>query len=1074
MPVMLQTSFMAILIYPNKHQFNGMRKRLLLLFVAMITVIQVMAQAFGVKGRVVDDKNEPVIGASVMVKGTSKGIATDNDGRFTLSDVSKGQTIVVSYVGMKPVSVSAKPTMKIVMESIDSELDEVMVVAFGKQTRSSFTGSAGVLNSDDITVRQVSSPLAALDGKVAGVQMIEGNSPQSEPSIIIRGISSINAGTSPLIVLDGLPYEGYYSDINPADVESISVLKDAASTALYGARGANGVILITTKTAKRGKSAISVDAKWGVNSDALVDYDMIENTGQYYETYYKALYNYYRNSLGQSATTAFMNANNTLGASSDEGGLGFLVYSVPQGQWLIGENGKLNPNYRPYNIVKYNGNEYMLRPDNWKDEALRHGSRQEYNINISGGTDTFQAYASLGYLQNEGIVKGMDFERYTGRFKADWQARSWLKIGANMSYTHNESNNKGESFYTAHLTPSIYPVYIRDAEGNILTDARGKMYDYGDGSVTGQTRPNGTNENPLQTDWLDISYNNSNAFGFQGYAEMTFLKDFKFTANISVYDNEYRQKVTYNPYYGYNKSNNGELTTSHNRYYTINTQQLLNWAHTFGKHNVSALIGHEYNRQSTTALEAEKSNFISYVTHQELSALVTNGDISGSTGVYNVEGYLFRGQYDYSGKYFGSLSFRRDGSSRFHPSHRWGNFWSIGGAWLISKENWNLPQWVNMLKFKASIGQQGNDAIGNYYYTDYYSISSVNGEGALVFNNKGNRNITWETNTNFNTGFEFELFNRRLNGSIEYYIRKTTDMLMFFTSPQSIGYSGYYDNVGDMRNSGIEVVLDGDIIRTKNVKWSLNLNLTHNKNEVTSLPAENRTANIDGKWGFITSTGWNYCGEGLPINTWYLPRYAGVNDSGLSTWYVRDGDGLSTTTDYGSADYFLCGDPNPDLYGGFGTTVSAYGFDLSANFTYSIGGKAFDFGYQSLMEVPSSNGYIGRNIHKDQLNAWSETNTTSNIPRWQYNDYYANAASDRFLTDASYLVFKNISLGYTFPKKLIKRLTLTNMRIYVSCDNVAYWTKRKGFDPRSSLNGYTVEGDYSPMRTISGGISIKF
>jgi len=1052
-----------------------MRKFQFLLAILLTVAMMASAQVTSVTGTVTSsDDGEPIVGATVTVKGTKAVTVTDTNGKFRLSQgIGNGKTLVVTFIGMKTVEAALRPVMNIRMEPESTSMDEVIVVAFGKQKRESFTGSAGTLGAKDIAERQVSNPLSALDGKVAGVQMIEGNSPQSEPSIIVRGISSVNAGTSPLIVLDGMPYNGYYSDINPADVENISVLKDAASTALYGARGANGVILITTKQAKRGKAVISADAKWGVNTDGRVYYETIDNPGQYYETHYAALYNYYRRAMGMSPTAANRTANTNMGADAASGGLGMLTYSVPQGQLLIGENGKLNPNATPGYLVTNKGTEYLLMPDNWRDEALKNGLRQEYTVNVNGGNETFQAYASVGYLKNEGLVEGLEFERYSGRFKADWQAREWLRIGANVSYTHNESGNLGNSFNFAQTMPSIYPVYIRDANGNIMTDARGKMYDYGDGMVTGLTRPNGTQNNPLQSDWLNIYSTNSNAFGAQGYAEATFLNDFRLTANVSVYDTELRQSDGVNPYYEYFASQGGLLTMNHDRYYSVNAQQLLNWNHRFGQHNVSAMIGHEYTRQSATTLWGSKAGFISYNTHQELDGMKNSPSTGSNNNIYNVEGYMFRGMYDYADKYFASVSFRRDGSSRFHPAHRWGNFWSAGAAWIVTKEQWKLPKWVNMLKVKASIGQQGNDAIGDYYYTDNYTISVANGEGVLLFSSKGNRGITWETNTNMNAGVEFELFSRRLTGSVELYRRKTSDMLMWFNSPQSIGYSGYYDNVGDMLNSGVEVDLNAEIVRTKNVSWSINLNLTHNSNKVTSIPDENRTNSVDGKPGYVS--GWHYVGEDCPINTWYLRKYAGVSADGQPMYYARNAETgeTTTTTDWQEASMFLCGDPNAKIYGGFGTHLSAFGFDLSANFQYSIGGKSLDYLYQGMMSSPTA-GVTGKVFHKDLLSAWSEDNPTSNIPRLQYNDIYTSMVSDRFLTDASYLAFKNISLGYTLPKSLTDKLQIQSLRIYVSCDNVAYWTKRKGFDPRSSLSGETDEYAFSPMRTVSAGLSLKF
>jgi TonB-dependent SusC/RagA subfamily outer membrane receptor len=371
---------------------------------------------------------------------------------------------------------------------------------------------AGVLKSDDISKRQVSDAIEAINGKVAGVQMVESNDPAaSNPTIRIRGVSSINASSSPLIVLDGLPYSGNYSDINPQDVESISVLKDAASNALYGARGANGVIMITTKHAQKGKAAISLDAKWGSNSSAYVNYDYITDPAQYYELYYKGLYNYYTNSQGQTSYNAWKSANTALVSEQTNGGLGEIIYSVPSGQSLIGQNGKLNPQATLGNVVTNNGNQYLLTSDDWRKTGIKTGLRQEYNMSINGGDDQFQFYGSGSYLSNEGITNGADFKRYNGMMKIDYQARKWLKIGGTARFIHTNSNSNNYAYYGSLTTPCIYPVYVRDANGNILTDANGKVYDYGDGLITGVIRPNARGDNYIQDDLLTLTNSKSNA-----------------------------------------------------------------------------------------------------------------------------------------------------------------------------------------------------------------------------------------------------------------------------------------------------------------------------------------------------------------------------------------------------------------------------------------------------------------------------------------------------------------------------------------------------------------------------------
>ena len=457
----------------------------------------------------------------------------------------------------------------------------------------------------------------------------------------------------------------------------------------------------------------------------------------------------------------------------------------------------------------------------------------------------------------------------------------------------------------------------------------------------------------------------------------------------------------------------------------------------------------------------------------------TQGANSYRSEYFN-EGYFARVMYDWSDRYFFSASFRRDASSRFHPSHRWGNFWSVGGAWIISSENFmeDTRKWLDNLKLKASLGSQGNDNIGNFRYTDTYSIQNANGEVSTVFSGKGSEDITWETNSNFNVGLEFGLLRGRIYGGIDYFLRKTTDMLLSFPVAPSMGYSSYYANVGDMRNSGIEVELNFTPVSTEDIQWDINLNMTHLRNKITMLPEERRTREVEGYQGYVSGT--SFYGEGLPMYTFYMKKYAGVSDEGLSMWYMDETDGEGnptgrrvTTTEYAQATDYLCGNPIPDLYGGFGTSLSVHGFDFSISFTYQIGGLAYDSGYSSSMYSPA-NRSTGMNWHKDILKAWSPDNTSSDIPRLQYEDQNQNAQSDRFLTDASYLNLQNINAGYTLPSKITRKFGVERIRVYLACDNVWYWSRRQGFDPRYSYSGATTQASYSPVRTISGGINLQF
>ena len=1045
------------------------------------------AQNRQISGTVSDANGHPVAGATVIVDGTSLGTTTNTAGEYTLSAPVNG-TLVVTFVGFEPqqLPIAGKTRINVTMKEDAQAIDDVIVVAFGTAKKEAFTGSAAVIKSDEIAKVQTSNVATALVGRVAGVQTSSTSGDLGKtPSIRVRGFGSINAGKEPLWIVDGMPYEGDLNILNTNDIESMTVLKDAASNALYGARGANGVIMVTTKKAKSGDAVVTIDAKWGVNSKALEEYDVITSPAQYYETHFKALYGYYAQT--NPAAKAYALASSGL-TSNGTGGLGYNVYTVPEGQALIGTNGKLNPNATLGRKIIYNGQEYWLTPDDWIDEAYQSAFRQEYNVNISGATERSSFYASLGYLDNTGIIKSSALERYTARLKADYQAKKWLKVGGNMSYAHfsnsNGNSNEGSASSTANIfafsaqMPPIYPVYIRDGSGRIMVDDNGyQMYDYGDKGNAGLTRPLLPGANGLQTSWLNKKKAEGNAFSGSGFVDISLYKGLKLTVNGSTNIDETRTTYLNNQYYGQFAEAGGTISKYHTRDIAYNLQQILNYNETFGKHNVGLMVGHEYYQKKYYYLSGTKSKLFSYDNEELGGAVVDGAGAHSYIDDYNSEGYFMRAQYDYAGRYFVSGSYRRDASSRFHPDHRWGNFWSVGAAWLLNQENWFDAPWVNMLKLKASYGSQGNDNIGYYLYTDTYSIENNNGEIAVLFGQKGNPNITWETNTNLNIGTEFGFWNNRLSGSVDFFNRKTSDMLFAFSVPSSLGYSSYYANVGDMVNRGVEVELNADLIRTKNVLWSFNLNLTHVKNEVTYLAPEHKSTTVEGYKGYIDGS--YFVGEGLPLYTYYLRSYAGVDpETGASLWYkdVKGDDGKITrtkTSDYTSATRYLHDSAIPSVYGGFSTSVSAYGVDFSISFNYQIGGKVYDSGYASFMSSPYGTT-VGTNYHKDILKAWTPENKGSDIPRLQYGDQYTTSVSDRFLTDASYLNISNINVGYTLPSKITQKFGVQKLRVYLACDNVVYWSKRQGLDPRYSFTGATNFSNYSPIRTISGGVTVQF
>ena len=1069
-------------------------KKIKVFFTAMALVLSAIAlnaQNINVRGSVVDGAGDPVVGASVVLSGSTTVYAlTDAGGNFKLSVPSDG-SLIVSCLGFvtQEVQVEGRNSIQVVLLEDSTLLDETIVVAFGTTTKEAFTGSAVVVKSESLELAQVSAVTSALAGQVPGVQLSQSTgAPGSTPSIRIRGFSSISAGKEPLYVVDGMPYDGDINNINPNDVESMTVLKDAAANALYGARGANGVIIINTKRAKSRDAIVTFDAKVGINQKAIQSYEYITDPAMYYETHYTALYNYYR-SNGLSDLAANAAANGVITADKSSGGLAYQVFSVPEGEAFIGVNGKINPKATLGNVVNYNGIDYLLQPDDWMAAAYRNSIRKEYNLSVSAAHDKGGFYASLGYLDNQGITFNSDMQRLTARLKADYQAKKWLKVSGNMSYTnfnYNSLSNDGTSnstgniwAFTSQMAP-IYPLYLRDPSGAYMVDGNGFiMMDYGDGMNAGITRPFMPNANPLFANKVNTNNSEGNAFSASGAADFSFLKYFVLTINAGVTVDESRGTTLNNPYYGQFAGSGGTLGKSHSRSWAFNTQQLLNYTRRFGESGVNVMLGHEYYDNRYAYLYGSKQKMYSQENQELAGAVVDNQNAYSYTSRYNNEGFFFRAQYDYDSKMFLSGSFRRDASSRFHPNYRWGNFWSIGGGWILSKEKW-FPQnsAISEFKLKASVGSQGNDNIGSYYYTDMFTVAPSEGEISLAFARKGKEDITWETNTNYNIGAEFSFYKGRLQGSIEYFNRITSDMLFAFNVAPSLGYTAYYDNIGDMKNYGLEFALTGYLIEKKDMHLALSFNATRVRNKITYLADDVKTLNIEGYDGY--NDGSYFIGEGLPLYTRYLKKYAGVDPTtGESLWYynVKDDEGnitgQETTSTYSKGDFYLGANPIPDLYGGFGLNFDWKGFDFAVNFSYQLGGKAFDSGYAELMSSPYS-GSTGTNFHVDILKAWSAENPDSDIPRFQYGDVYSTGSSDRFLVDASYLNIENINVGYTLPQSISRKAGLASCRIYAACENVGYLSARKGFDPRNSFTGATSFTSYLPIRTISGGITLKF
>ena len=1064
-----------------------MEKRLMTFIACLFLSIGMALAQTQVSGTVTSSEDgSPVIGASIKVVGTNTGTVTNIDGNFSLN-VSANAKLEVSYIGMVTKTVKAAKNMKIVLDTDNQSLDEVMVVAYGTAKKSAFTGSAAVVGSEELSKKVTTNVADALVGSVSGLQM-RGSSGQpgaSQGSINIRGIASMYAATDPLVIVDGAPYSASLSNIPTDDIESVTVLKDAASAALYGARGAAGVIIVTTKKGANKEGKINVDMKWGVNSRAVPEYDVITDPGQYYEAVYSEFYNKYYYGDGMSANAANVKANTTMLNK-----LAYNVYSYPTGEQLIGLDGKLNPNATLGRMVTAaNGQSYYLTPDDWSDAVFQNSLRQEYNVNASGGTERSSYYASLGYLNDEGIIKNSSFERITARLKADYQIKKWLKLGANIAFvnsTQDANANLGTSLsFTSSMAP-IFPLYLRqkDENGNIFipTDERGlPLYDLGS-STLGVNRPFLNNTNPVASNNYDKNQTKGHQLNGTFTADIQITDFLKANLTSTIIWGQSNSTAYANPFFGAKTVVKGELGKASSESWRQNHVQTLTYFDNFGKHNVTLMLGHEYYKINTTYLSATAEGGFSPSILQ-ISAFAKKKDSSGYESGYNVEGYFGNAQYNYDNKYFGSFSYRRDASSRFAKENRWGSFWSVGAAWLINKEAWFNAPWVDELKLKASIGQQGNDNIRPWAYTDIYTLSQVSDtEMSASFARLGNKNITWETTTNFNIGTEFSFFKGRLSGSFDFYTKKTTDLLFWLNVPESQGTRGYYNNIGDIRNTGVELTLTGHIFRTKDFDWSVTANLAHNKTKILKLDSSKKNQ----YGGFYEKSAMDYTlywyKEGGPLYNGYLHKYAGVNEKGEALYWVDEdvseneitghpGKKLSyTTTNASKASMYETGSLLPKVSGGLSTTVSYKGFDASLSFDFQIGGKVYDMKYAALMNPMTENSSGGAAIHKDYLKSWSTNNTSSNLPRWQFGDDNGQV-SDRFLTNAGYFNFQSFTLGYTLPKNLVPYFS--KIRVYCSGENLGFISARKGLDPRFSYDGVTGTS-YSPTRNISGGIQLTF
>lgn len=1093
-------------------------KKLFLLLVTVLTLsVCASAQTRTVVGTVLEaGSDEPVVGASVTPAGSTIGVSTDVNGEFRIQVAANVKNLHVSGIGYTAKTVAiTSGRMVIELESASTMLDEMVVVAYGREKKSEYTGSASVVKADKLQDALVSNVTNALSGKMAGVQTFSSNGqPGIGSTVLIRGVGSITGSTAPLYVVDGIPYDGSISDIASGDIESISVLKDAASTALYGARGANGVIMITTKKGSEGTAQITFDARWGGNSRAISNYDVITDAGEYFETLYRSLYTtrYMDANLGGDVLAAHQYANNSIW-----GALGQRTYSVPEGQTLIGLNGKMNPNATP----GYSDGNYYYTPDNWADETFRTGLRQDYSLSVRGGAGRFTYYVSGSYLSDEGIIEGSHFKRLSTRSTVEYQAKDWLKVGTQLNYiysnsgypssqTSGSSNSSSNAFAVVNQLAPVFPIYVRDISGKVMyNEYYGKpLYDFGLPTDYGYgrlaTRSSGawSTANPAGALAYDKREFVSDIFDGKWYAILTPLKGLTISGTASLYIDNQKFNELNNSLYGQLASFGGSVQQQMSRTSTLSLQGIVDYTRTFAeKHHVGIMAAVESQDYREEYVGAEGQNL--YLPDADVvNNTIDNKLGSGARASLGHRSVLARLKYNYANRYYLQASWRRDGSSAFAKDHRWGSFWSVSAAWDINNEAFmaNTKDVVDLLKFKASFGQNGNDRIysSTLYqaYQDYFSMTGSNGvfsDSELAY--KGNPDITWEKSNNFNVGVDFSLWKGKLSGTMEYYSRQTSDMLMNLPVNPSVGYSSIPKNVGSMRNYGFEVELNYNVFKNKDININVFANATLPKNKVIEI--EPSLLNNNGQWEYSTT---RVIEEGKSMYNMWLVHYAGVNDEGIALYTARKnkldasgnpiqigtgylGEPIYETEEYETTDYTIARNTNrketgnimPKVYGGFGVDANAYGVDFSIQFAYQAGGRIFDSGYQSFMN-PGSGTYLGKTWHKDIAKAWSPTNTNTDVPRMANEglaSQYANSTSDRFLISSNYLSLNNVTIGYTFPKSWTSKLGLSELRIYGAAENVALWSKRKGLDPRQGFVSST-NATYSPIRSISGGLRVSF
>ena len=1070
-----------------------MKKRLHgFLTLLLVLVVQIaFAQEETVSGTVVDDEGLPLPGVNVIEKGTNNGKQTDFNGQFTIT-IDEGSTLVFSYVGFmtQEVPVTSGANLSITLATDSGTLDEVVVVGYSTSTKQSFTGTADKVDGEQLNRKNVSNVSQALAGESAGVRVINtSGQPGSSATVRIRGIGSVNGNSAPLYVLDGVPYNGSINSINPQDIESTTILKDAAATAIYGARGANGVIVITTKKGRAGSSAIEVSTKTGVNVNLLPRYDVLESPEEYIGLTWEGIYN---RGVATNQADPIGYANQRLFSSAG--------VSPQYNLWNVADGGEL---IDPATRMVRDGVTRKYDPEDWSDYGFQTSTRTEANLKISGGNETTSYFTSFGYLNDTGYIIDSDFERLSGRLNLTHEVKDWLSGSVNVGYTLSETNNNGQSddsgsiFWFVDNIPPIFPLFLRDENGSFVPDPiyGGNQYDYGEGRAFGG----------LTNSIADAIYSgskaerheiNTNAFL---KADITDWLSVETRFGAQYYNNTYNSLQ--NPFYGPSAGQNGSLFKQKTEFFSYNLLELIRFNKSFGASTFELLAAHEATSWERETLYASKNNAVNPEGENLNNFVVVSSPPGSYVDDYTLESYFSQLNYNFDDKYFLSGTVRRDGSSRF-VKNKWDTFGSIGLAWAVTNEDFMSNQSAfSNLKLKASyglIGEQGG--VGFYPGYDAYNIGNLNDQPSFAFDTKGNPDLTWETSKMFQAGVEFSL-GTYLDASVDYYRKNTQDLIFDKRIAPSRGFAILTVNDGELLNQGIEFDVTGHLLKTKDAFIDLTVNGEIIKNELLKLPIDNAT----GEEKVIDIAGAYGRSAGKSLYDFYIREYAGVDPAnGTSMWYqyyfdtdgngaLSAGEGITSLTEYlalnpeneGNIDRtvtknyanatqkYVDKSAFADVRGAINLNTGVKGFTLSAQLLYQIGGYAYDGAYANLMQ--SNVNAAGNNFHTDIFNRWQQPGDITDVPRLSNDlDQRVVSTSTRFLTKADFLALNNVRLGYTIPKTYVKSLGMNELSIFLSGDNLFLLSDRDGFNPSTSITGASDQYRYSPLSTFTAGVRVNF